>query len=341
MSSRPQDGARRRLGRGLSSLLGGGTPEPTLATPQETGELRHIAIDQISRNPWQPRKEFDAESLGELASSIKEHGLLQPVLLREIDGGFQLVAGERRWRACQQAGLTAIPARIVDVIDKTACEFALEENLKRKDLSDLEKAQAFRDYIQAFECSIEELGKQLSMSRSAVSNLIRLLDLTEPVQNALRAGRISTGHARALLPLDAAGQLEVCGRIAVESLNVRQTEKVVRQLLGREQTSTEEVAETSAQPTTAELYGPFPLSDSTEAEGDSFDDGSQTLSIQQAQLEFKTNHVRDLETQLRNIYGTPVEIRMTGKESGQIVLPFASNAEFERILWLARERAAG
>ncbi|MBT5019432.1 MAG: ParB/RepB/Spo0J family partition protein, partial [Planctomicrobium sp.] len=130
----------RRLGRGLSALLGSNTPAPIEQSGDQKaiGELSYLPISQVVRNPFQPRKHFEQESLGELAASIKEHGVIQPVIVRDFEGAYQLIAGERRWQAAQKAGLTTIPCRIVDVIDKTACEYALEENLKRKDLNDLE-----------------------------------------------------------------------------------------------------------------------------------------------------------------------------------------------------------
>ncbi|MEZ6057504.1 MAG: ParB/RepB/Spo0J family partition protein [Planctomycetaceae bacterium] len=384
MSMNPVDNSRRRLGRGLTALLGGSAPASTTIDSADESEMRMIAVDNITRNPWQPRKDFDAESLGELADSIREHGLLQPVLVREYAGSMQLIAGERRWRAAQKAGLTSIPCRVVDVIDKTACEFALEENLKRKDLSDLEKAQAFKDYVQQFECSIEELSKQLSMSRSAVSNLMRLLDLTEPVQNALRSGRISTGHARALLPLDAAGQLELCGRIQAETLTVRQTESAVRELLGREK-RTQATSEAAPMTTvsTLEVSAPEVTASSTDGNGqdiqhsdsavssggepqqfvshhegtpshesgdaptweastgeDHTGETADTIPMVSAQNQHLTNHVRDLQEQLRGLLGTMVDIRLTGKETGQIVIPFHNNGEFERVLGILRSRAA-
>ncbi|MEZ6067447.1 MAG: ParB/RepB/Spo0J family partition protein [Planctomycetaceae bacterium] len=317
-----QDAPRRRLGRGLSALLGGGGPayEPSQA---DTGaELRHIPIARITRNPYQPRKEFDADSLAELAGSIKEHGVLQPVLVRELGDGFQLIAGERRWLAAQKAGLEAMPCCVVDVIDKTACEFALEENLKRKDLSDLEKAQAFRDYITHFECTAEELAKQLSMSRSAVSNLIRLLDLPEPVKSVLQSGKISAGHARALLPLETADQLALCGRIQAEGLNVRQTEQAVKELQGR------------ASPPAEAAPAPVIAADAPQVDNEA--QPSETFSIES----HLTNHVLDLQHQLRDGLGTAVEIQLKTRDSGSIVIPFAGNEEFERIISLLQERIA-
>lgn len=326
----------RRLGRGLSALLGGGAPahEEAEQTLLSNSELRHIPIDDLSRNPFQPRQQFDPESLGELASSIKEHGVLQPVIVRELENGFQLIAGERRWQAAKKAGLTAIPCRIVDVIDKTACEFALEENLKRKDLNDLEKAQAFRDYINQFECTIEELSRQLSMSRSAVSNMLRLLELPDPVKNALHAGRITAGHARSLLPLEQADQLALCGRIQAESLSVRQTEAAVKSLLNPPHAGAEGDASPAASApegeATASTGGTPQLSPESE-------EHPQTLPLADAE---RTNHITSLEQQLHDLLGVKVHIKLDSKESGQIVIPFASNDEFERILKTVRRAAA-
>lgn len=313
----------RRLGRGLSALLGSNAPAPIEQTGDQKaiGELSYLPISQVVRNPFQPRKHFEQESLGELATSIKEHGVIQPVIVREFEGAYQLIAGERRWQAAQKAGLTTIPCRIVDVIDKTACEYALEENLKRKDLNDLEKAQAFRDYLDQFECSIEELGKQLSMSRSAVSNMLRLLDLSDPVKNALHSERISAGHARALLPLEEADQLTLCGRVQAEKLSVRKTEAAVKELLGRVAEPVSEIA-----------------SEISETEGVE-EESVGTIPISQGE-EARTHHVTSLEEQLRDLLGVKVEIKLKGKDAGTIQIPFSSNEEFERILKTVRRAAA-
>jgi ParB family chromosome partitioning protein len=279
-------------------------------------------VQSLARNPFQPRREFDAESLGELASSIKEHGVLQPLLVREVDGGFQVIAGERRWQASIKAGLTTVPCRIVDVIDKTACEYALEENLKRKDLGDLEKAQAFRDYLNAFGCTVEELAKQLSMNRSTVSNFLRLLDLAEPVRLALASSKITAGHARALLPLEVADQLALCGRIQAESLSVRATEAAARKILGRG--PAEKPAESTA------VDGP--------SESDPAVISMADAAAQQDQE--RTKHVASLEDQLRSLLGTQVQIKLTSKDTGSIVIPFTSNDQFEHILRQLHRAAA-
>ncbi len=357
----------RRLGRGLSALLGGNGPAFTESTPEQSADLRQIAVAQLTPNPFQPRQVFDAEALGELASSIREHGVLQPILVREVDGAFQVIAGERRWKAAQKAGLTTIPCRIVDVIDKTACEYALEENLKRKDLSDLEKAQAFKDYLTQFECSIEELSKQLSMNRSTISNMLRLLELPGPIKNALNANKISAGHARALLPLPEADQLELCGRIQAEQLSVRAVEATVKKMLGRDTPATVETAEPTAastdeavseQPSTVvvaetsdatpvQMEKPAAVVDSTpvspKASGTqerAADSGVvETIPMSEAEPH-RTHHIDSLETQLRDLLGVPVEIQLNSKESGKILVPFSSNSEFERILNLLRRHAA-
>ncbi|HVJ69010.1 MAG TPA: ParB/RepB/Spo0J family partition protein [Caulifigura sp.] len=313
---------KRRLGRGLSALLGGNTPAAEETVTHEDAELRNLSVHELARNPFQPRREFDAESLGELASSIKEHGVLQPLLVREVDGGFQVIAGERRWQAAIKSGLATVPCRIVDVIDKTACEYALEENLKRKDLGDLEKAQAFREYLNAFGCTVEELAKQLSMNRSTVANTLRLLDLAEPVRLALSSSKITAGHARALLPLEVADQLALCGRIQAESLSVRATEAAARKILGRG--PTEKAAEAASTET------------ATEADANVI---SMTEAAAQQDQE-RTKHVASLEDQLRSLLGTKVEIKLSGRDTGSIVIPFTSNDQFEHILRQLHRAAA-
>ncbi|MCA9046500.1 MAG: ParB/RepB/Spo0J family partition protein, partial [Planctomycetaceae bacterium] len=308
--------------------------------------LRTVAVSLITRNPFQPRKDFDPQSLGDLAASIKEHGVLQPLLVREVDGGYQLIAGERRWKAAQKAGLQSIPCQVVDVIDKTACEYALEENLKRQDLNDLEKAQAFRDYISHFECSIEELAKQLSMSRSAISNLMRLLELSDPVKNALHSGKISGGHARALLPLEPVDQLQLVGRIQAEGLSVRKTESAVRELLGRPEPAAVvsepvpapqnfETAPVNFEPAPQFEAAPVPAMSEPEFSSEPV----PALSIEAAREEseeLRTNHILSLEQQLTDLFGVKVQIKLKSKECGSVIIPFDSNMEFERILNTAR-----
>lgn len=227
---------RRRLGRGLNALLGddlAATDMPVSTSsgkptdPQ--GELRQMPVNAIERNPYQPRTEFESSTLRELSDSIQQHGVLQPLLVRALpNGGWQLIAGERRLIAAKQAGLATVPCRVLQLEEQQVCEVALEENLKRKDLNVLEKAQAFANYLQQFGRTIEELSKQLSLDRSTVSNLLRLLDLAEPVKDSLRADKISGGHARALLSLPADKQEILCQRIESESLSVRDGSRCAR-----------------------------------------------------------------------------------------------------------------
>ena len=302
---------RRRLGRGLSSLLGRGTPADAEIEGADVSSLYDLPIDGLERNPWQPRKDFDAEGMRELAESIREHGVLQPLLVRALpEEGYQLIAGERRWQAARQAGLTHVPCRIVDVVDQTACEYALEENLKRKDLNDLEKAKAFREYLDHFGATIEELAKQLSMSRPAVSNMLRLLELPESVQAALHQGKITAGHARALLKLDEAGRIQMCGQIQAESLNVRETEAAVKQSLSSE----------GADDSTPDVVPMKPTGASAKPE--------------------PSNHILSVQDHLRGLLGVKVEIKLSAEDQGQIVIPFGSGDEFESVLRRLRRAAA-
>ncbi|RLS58775.1 MAG: ParB/RepB/Spo0J family partition protein [Planctomycetota bacterium] len=339
-----QEAPRRRLGRGLSAMLGTG-PAYNESTPADA-ELRNIPIADLTRNPFQPRKDFHQEDLNELADSVREHGILQPLLVREYEGTYQLIAGERRWLAAQRAGLTVVPCRVVDVVDQTAFEYALEENLKRKDLSDIEKAFAFREYLSHFSCSIEDLGKQLSMSRSAVSNMLRLLDLPVPVRNAISSGKISSGHARSLLPLPEADQLAMCGRIQAEGLSVRQTEATVRQMLGRspsEPPAASAVETTTSAPAAMGAPESIQQTEAVPAPAEPIGTGEapNILSIEQARSETeRTPHLESLEEQLRNLLGLPVEIKLKSKDSGTILIPFTSNDEFEQILRSLRRAVA-
>ncbi|MBL4885144.1 MAG: ParB/RepB/Spo0J family partition protein [Planctomycetaceae bacterium] len=294
---------KRRLGRGLNALLGGGGPanEPhseSSGGPQEnasSGGLLEIALDNIQRNSNQPRQHFEKESLAELAESVRIHGVLQPVLIRELGDKYELIAGERRWLAAKQAGLTQIPCRVVDVVDQIACEYSFEENLKRKDLGVLEKAQAFRNYLDLFQSSPEELGKQLSMSRSAVVNTLRLLDLPVPIKNALQEEKLTAGHARALLSLkNVSLQLELATRIHKEQLSVRKTEVAAKELLGQSKT--------------------LPM--------------KPTKKPDQPAL---SNHLKSLQDQFRDAVGVKVELKLKSKDSGQVVLHFSNQDDFERI----------
>ena len=222
----------RRLGRGLNALLGSGAREETHApaADPEPADRGEIHVELIERNPFQPRTDFDDSALEELCESIRRRGILQPLLVRPMNGQYQLIAGERRLLAAKKAGLENVPCRVLELEDREVCEAAIEENLKRKDLHALEKAQAFRDYLKRFGGTVEELARSLSVSRPAVSNLMRLLDLEPPVRDALRADRITAGHARALLMLDGEDQVAAMAEVETLGLTVRAAEKHCRDL---------------------------------------------------------------------------------------------------------------
>ena len=296
---------KRRLGRGLNALLGGSGPAaaPDLRiadTPaqDDAGEMRYAPIGEVEASPFQPRRDFDSDDLNELVGSVREHGVLSPILVRELDGGYQVIAGERRLRAAKMAGLDTVPVRVVDVVDQTACEYSLEENLKRADLNDIEKARAFRRYIDTFQVSLDELARHLSMSRPAVANILRLLDLPEPVRVAVEEGRITGGHAKAILSLDdEADMLSLCGLVQADGLSVRKTEAEARRM------------KDAAAPATIPMK-------------------AGTAKSKRP----KTPHVLQIEGRLRERFGVAAQVSCSAKTRGRIVLPFADGAEFERLL---------
>ncbi|GAB4158009.1 MAG: ParB/RepB/Spo0J family partition protein [Planctomycetaceae bacterium] len=317
---------RRRLGRGLNALLGGqDASEPTVNSSSPKSESE-IAIEHIEPNPFQPRKEFEKEALEELAGSIRQHGILQPLLVRPGDGKFQLIAGERRWRAAQEAGLKSVPCRIMELDDQHIYEVAIEENLKRKDLGVIEKAEAFREYIDRFGVTIEQLAKRLSMSRPAVNNFLRLLELPEAIKDSLRKGTITNGHARAVLSLEENDQLALIKRVERENLSVRKTEQAVKEILKarhEEQSGADHIVPFSADILPAD-----------EHEG-----VRRAKEPQKEEAARLSPHLQSLQDQLRGILGSKVEIHVRGKDAGKIVIPFNSNDDFERLLRQLRRAA--
>lgn len=306
--------ARTRLGRGLSALLGGDDPAEELpevipmdsVTEVSDGTGRQIRLELIERNPGQPRRDFDQAAIDELADSIRRHGVLQPLLVRPAEGdsdAYQLIAGERRWRAAQQAGLEFVPCHVISFSDQQASEAALEENLKREDLNILEKALAFREYLERFGGTIEDLARQLSMSRASVSNTIRLLELPDAIQELLRNDSISAGHARALLPLSIERQVMLAKQVAEQQLSVRRTEDAVRNLL--------RAAEESP------------------VRSEAGEESAASIGV--------TSHVLSLQNMLRDALQARVEIRVRGGDSGQIVIHFGNNKDFERIVGRLRK----
>jgi ParB family chromosome partitioning protein len=221
------------LGRGLDALLGGDA-QHTPTAPSGAPSLLHVA--QIQAGKYQPRTRMDDGSLSELAASIKSQGIMQPVLVRPIDvsasgARYEIIAGERRFRAAQLAGLDEIPVLVREVDDQNAAAMALIENIQREDLNPLEEAQGIARLISEFSFTHEQAAQAVGRSRSAVSNLLRLVNLAQPVQTMLMAGDIDMGHARALLAVDAASQIALANQVIAKRLSVRETEKMVARTL--------------------------------------------------------------------------------------------------------------
>lgn len=216
---------RKGLGRGLDALLGPGA---------EAGEGRgqRIPVEMIGRSPYQPRRRIDPDALDDLVRSIRAHGVVQPVVVRPIGKDrYELVAGERRWRAAQAAGLDSVPAVVREVPDEVALTIAIIENIQREDLTPLEEARGIARLIDEFSMTHREVADAVGRSRPAVSNLLRLLDLNEDVGNRFEAGELEMGHARALLALAGADQSKAAKEVVERGLSVRQTEALVRRLL--------------------------------------------------------------------------------------------------------------
>lgn len=319
---------KRRLGQGLAALLGNSidesgpdenvqSPPQTLRIHPQTAEaddhqehdvdpepagaqtgIVQLAVNDVEENPFQPRREFSESEITSLAESLKEHDMLQPILVRRVEDRYQLISGERRLRAAIQAGWATVPARVREADDRLVAELAIVENLQRKDLNPLEKALSFRRYLDEHRSSQEELAQRLKIDRSTIANLLRLLELPAEVQDALRQGKVSAGHARALLPLgDEWQQNEFCRRIVDEGLSVRATEQLVGDRIREED-------------------GEQPLADSVSSKRKKRAPSEQIVALEQ---------------QLRVALGTKVEIRCSARGRGRIVIHFSNHDEFERI----------
>jgi ParB family transcriptional regulator, chromosome partitioning protein len=294
---------KRRLGRGLEALLGreeGGFEASAL----DACELIQIAVDQIDPNPFQPRRVFNPDEIASLADSLRQHGMLQPVLVRTAGERFQLIAGERRLRASIEAQLHEVPARVLALDDQRVFELAMVENLQREDLNAVDKASAFREYLSRYGGTQEELAGRLGVDRSTVSNLIRLLELPGEVLDAVRTSEISQGHARALLALsDHEVQVVSCRRIITEHLSVRQTEALV----------------TTGAPTPSRPRLRKDPAHSHDA---------------------RAPHFLALEQRLGDVLGTTVAVRSKTVDRGQIVIDFQTREEFDRIAVLLQQSTA-
>ena len=219
----------KRLGRGLSALFESEIEEDQVQEKPLKGEMiENISVDQLNPGQYQPRKRFDEESLQELADSIIEQGLMQPIIVRKAKNNFEIIAGERRWRAAKLAKVDTIPVIVRDINDRTASIIALIENMQRVDLSAIEEAEGIKKMIDEFGMTHEEASDAVGKSRSAVSNLLRLLQLTDFVKDKLNSGDIDMGHARALISLSADQQNMVCQKIINEKLSVRKVEELIQ-----------------------------------------------------------------------------------------------------------------
>jgi ParB family transcriptional regulator, chromosome partitioning protein len=321
----------RRLGRGLAALLGtpldeiGQPPaiEPQVDLPIDDApakpavavepapsvkpgrgqELVQLNVHEIQDNPFQPRRDFGESEIASLAESLREHQMLQPILVRRMGDRFQLISGERRLRAAIQAGWTTVPAQVREADDRLVAELAIVENLQRKDLNPIEKALSFKRYLEEHGCSQEDLARRLTIDRSTIANLMRLLELPEVVLAALRNGQLSAGHARALLPLgDELLQIDFCQRIVEEGLSVRAVEAEVQQRIREED-------------------GPIL----------SVVGGGEPAGKSSSNPPTRSEQLAALEQELRTAVGSKVEIRQTSRGRGRIVVHFGNSDDFERI----------
>ena len=276
------------LGRGLDALLGGDMDD----APAPAGAPSSLALSQLQAGKYQPRTRMDEGALNELAASIKTQGIMQPVLVRPLDGGrYEIIAGERRFRAAQLAGLDEIPVLVREVDDQAAAAMALIENIQREDLNPLEEAQGLARLISDFDFTHEQAATAVGRSRSAVSNLLRLVNLAQPVQTMLMAGDIDMGHARALLSVDNASQIALASHVVSKRLSVRETEKLVARAL-------EEQASSATQPRQKE----------------------------------KSGDIVRLEEELSDKLATPVVFKMGTKGRGQVIIDFADLDILEGLL---------
>lgn len=230
-------GQKKALGRGLGALIGGAPQGGTHSFPTapEPGErVRELSVEQIIPSPLQPRKQFRAEPAGELVDSIREHGVIQPLIVRHVAGKYELIAGERRWRAAQEVGLKAVPVIVREATDLEVLELALIENLQREDLNPMEEAQAYHRLARDFSLTQEDIAKRVGKSRAAVANSLRLLDLDASVQDWLVQGRLSVGHAKVLLGIkNNEEQRFLANQVIAENKTVRETERLVAAQLQR------------------------------------------------------------------------------------------------------------
>lgn len=290
------------LGRGLGALLSGmptqsaptsGSPDPAASSTDVQEAVRHVPLEVVQPCSFQPRKAFSEEALRELADSIREQGIVQPLIVRQRGERYELIAGERRWRAAQQAGLKEVPVLVREADDRSALELALIENLQRENLNPMEEAQGYAQLIEQFQLTQEQAASRVGKSRVVVANALRLLKLAPAVQVFVRDGRLSMGHAKAILGLSAHEEQSLAAdRVLRKTLNVRQTEELVA---GWQQSSTE------------------------------------TRKASSRGLRPADPHVQQLQDKLREVMGTKVQLRYRGGK-GALQIQFFNDDDLERIL---------
>ncbi|TWU02697.1 ParB/RepB/Spo0J family partition protein [Stieleria varia] len=298
-------GKDRRLGKGLAALLGtefDDTPvsDNSASAASASGiQALELPVESVLNNPFQPRREFNPDEIASLAESIKNHQQLQPILVRVVDGKYQLISGERRLRATIHAGLKTIRAEVREADDRLVAELAIIENLQRKDLSPIEKALSFKRYIDEHQCKQDDLARRLSIDRSTIANLMRLLELPQPVLDLLQAGELTAGHARALLPIgDEEVQLRTAQKLIEDQISVRGTETLVAEML-----KAEEDAET----------------------------GKKVVNATRQKRRQPSPHIEAMQQELRMVFGTKVEIKSSARGRGKITIHFSDADEFERL----------
>lgn len=282
---------RRTLGRGLSELISGDTTTPTRS-------VLEVPVNRISPNPMQPRLEIDGERLEELTLSIEAHGVLQPITVRRVGEDYEIIAGERRWRAAQRAGLQSVPCLVQDVTDEESLQLALIENLQREDLNAVEAARGYRRLQSDYHLTQEQLASLIGKSRSAIANTLRLLELPAVVQEAIQSGLITEGHGRALLALggDAEKLLALFAFVAEGNMTVRETEQAVRDL--------------------------------QEAQSDP---GPKAERSAPARVD---PNLKDVQDRIQGALATKVNVKPNARGGGKIEVFYSNNEEFDRLLEL-------
>jgi ParB family chromosome partitioning protein len=267
---------------------------PQVYSSDPADDLLRLSVYEIDENPFQPRRDFSEPEIASLAESLKDHDLLQPILVRVVNGRHQLISGERRLRAAIQAGWSTIPARVREADDRLVAELAIVENLQREDLNPIEKGLSFRRYLDEHGSTQEDLAQRLKIDRSTIANSMRLLELPRKVQQALSDSEISAGHARALLPLgDELAQIEMCETIKEHGLSVRDTERTVAERIRRE-------------------------------------DG-ESMAFKKSSKRNRNYQIEALEKEFKLALGTAVQIRPGRNGRGSLVIHFKNQEEFDRL----------